>query len=135
MRSVKDERELYDAVNDNEAEIIIENPKLGKIIIKIKHIGKAKWVLAVGAIAIPAMALYLMAPALASGPAALPAEGLIAATATGGASIAIAILGMSATIAAIKICFFSKGKTEILNKIRNGYDIIDANNQFVLKKK
>lgn len=135
MKSVKDERELHDAVKDDEAEIIIENPKLGRMVVKIKHIGKAKWVLVVGAIAIPAMVLYLMAPTLASGPAAFPVEGLYAVTATGGASIATAILGMSATIVAIKICFFSKGKTKILNKLRNEYDIIEANNQIVLKKK
>jgi hypothetical protein len=130
MARVNNEEELGKALENDEMTIIIENPVLGKIVIKIKKAGKVKWAVAIGAIAAAIVAIVLMAPALGTGPAAPPSEAILAlsATATGGA--AVSILGLAATIAAIKICLKSKS-TKVLKKLRENYVIVSNNNGII----
>ena len=134
MIKVKTEEELGKALEDDSVEIVIENPVLGKIVIKIKKAGNVKWVIAAGAIAVAVIAIVLMVPTLASGPAAPPAEGVLALVATTTASSAVAILGAAATIAAIKICLRSKS-TKVLSKLRDQYDITENRNGIVVLKR
>lgn len=63
MARVNNEEELGKALENDEMYIEIENPVLGKIVVKIKNAGKTKWVVAVGAIAATIVAIVLMAPA------------------------------------------------------------------------
>jgi hypothetical protein len=130
MARVNNEEELGKALENDEMTIIIENPVLGKIVIKIKKAGKVKWAVAIGAIAAAIVAIVLMVPALGTGPAAPPSEAILAlsATATGGA--AVSILGLAATIAAIKICLKSKS-TKVLKKLRENYVIVSNNNGII----
>lgn len=127
MARVNNEEELGKALENDEMYIEIENPILGKIVVKIKNAGKTKWVVAVGAIAATIVAIVLMAPAAGGGP--VP-EGVLAlsATTTGGA--AVTILGLAATIAAIKICLKSKS-TKVLKKLRENYIIVSNNNGII----
>ena len=128
MARVNNEEELGKALENDEMSIEIENPVLGKIVVKIKNAGKTKWVVTVGAIAATITAIVLMAPAAGAGP--VP-EGVLAlsATTTGGA--AVTILGLATTIAAIKICLKSKS-TKVLKKLRENY-IIASNNNGIIK--
>lgn len=130
MAKVKNEEELGKALENDEMYIEIENPVLGKIVVKIKNAGKTKWVVAVGAIAATIVAIVLMAPAAGIGPAAPPSEAILAlsATTTGGA--AVAILGLAATIAVIRICLRSKS-TKVLKKLRENYAIVSNNNGII----
>ena len=134
MTNVKTEEELRQALEDDSVEIVIENPVLGKIVIKIKKAEKVKWVIAVGAIAAAITAIVLMAPAVATGPAAPVTESMLALTATTTASAAVSILGMAATIAALKICLKSKS-TNILTKLRDQYIVSENRNGIVVLKK
>ena len=68
MARVNNEEELGKALENDEMTIEIENPVLGKIVVKIKKAGKVKWVVAIGAIAATIIAVVLMAPALAAPP-------------------------------------------------------------------
>lgn len=87
--------------------------------------GKAKWLVVVGSVAVAVTALYLAIASAATGPAAAPIETLIAGTATISASAAIAIIGISATVIAIKLCYFSGTRnTEVLKKLREDYDMV-----------
>ena len=133
MEKVYSEEELGKAIEDDSMEIIIENPILGKVVVKIKKAGKAKWVVAIGAIAVALTAVVLMAPAVGTGPAAPVAEACLAVTAGTTASAAVAILGLTATIAAIKICLRSKS-TKVLTKLRNNYVISENKNGIVVLK-
>lgn len=127
MAKVNNEEELGKALENDEMTIEIENPVLGRIIVKIKKAGKVKWVVAIGAIAATIVAIVLMAPAAGTGP--VPEGALaISATTTGGA--AVSILGLAATIAAIKICLKSKS-TKVLKKLRENYVIVSNNNGII----
>jgi hypothetical protein len=123
-----------DVMND-EVEINIPTP-LGPIIVKFKKLGNAKWVAVIGSIAVALVAVYLAIPSSASGPLAVPVDALLASTATVSATSAIAIIGLSATIVAIKLCYFSGTKnTEVLKRIRNNYDVVKKDGVFKLVRK
>lgn len=135
MQKVNTEEELGKAIEDDSAEISIENPILGKVVFKIKKAGKTKWVIAVGAIAAVLTAVFMAVPTLATGPAALIPESIFAAMATTSGSAAVAILGLATTISAIKICLKSKN-TKVLNKLRDNYDIVgNKDGVIILRKK
>lgn len=130
MARVNNEEELGKALENDEMTIEIENPVLGKIVVKIKKAGKVKWVVAIGAIAATIVAIVLMAPAAATGPAAPPSEAILALSATTTGAAAVSILGLAATIAAIRICLRSKN-TKVLKKLREDYVIVSNNNGII----
>lgn len=134
MTRVNTEEELGKALEDDSMEIIIENPVLGKVVVKIKKAGKTKWLVAGGAIAVAIIAIVLMAPAVGTGPAAPVAESILLTTAGTTASAAVIILGLSTTIAAIKICLRSKS-TKVLTKLRNDYIISDNKDGVIILKR
>ena len=72
-----------------------------------------------------------MAPAAGGG---LVPEGLLALSATTTGGTAVAILGLTTTIAAIKICLISKS-TEVLKKLRENYIIVSNNNGIIKLKR
>lgn len=127
MAIVNNEEELGKALENDELTIEIENPVLGRIVVKIKKAGKVKWVVAIGAIAATIIAIVLMVPILGTGPAAPPSEAVLALSAATTGAAAVAILGLAATIAAIKICLKSKN-TVVLKKLRENYVIVSNNN-------
>ena len=109
---------------------------MGPVVIKMKNMGNAKWLVVIGSIAAAMVALYLAIPAATTGPAAIPVQGLIAGTATVSASAAIAIIGFTATVIAIKLCFFSGTKnTEVLKKLRDNYDLVEKDGVVKLVRK
>lgn len=124
MQIVKNEKELVRALENDEMYIEIDNPLFGKIILKIKKAGKLKWVAVIGAITATIVSIKLMAPAAGGG---LAPEGLLALSATTTGGTAVAILGLTTTIAAIKICLISKS-LEVLKKLRENYIIVSNNN-------
>lgn len=126
MTRVNNEEELGKALENDEMTIEIENPVLGKIVVKIKKAGKVKWVVAIGAIAATIIAIVLMAPALT----VPPSEAVLALSAATTGAAAVAILGLAATIAAIKICLKSKS-TKVLKKLRENYVIVSNNNGII----
>lgn len=126
MARVNNEEELGKALENDEMTIEIENPVLGKIVVKIKKAGKVKWVVAIGAIAATIIAVVLMAPALA----APPSEAVLALSAATTGAAAVSILGLAATIGAIRICLRSKN-TEVLKKLRENYVIVSNNNGII----
>ena len=133
--TVNNEEELSQAIMNDESEIIIPTP-LGPVVIKLKNMGKAKWLVVIGSIGIAVVALYLMIPATATGPAAPPIHGLLAGTIVTTASGAIAIIGVGATIIAIKLCYFSGTKdTKVLKKLRNNYDLVNKDGVIKLVRK
>ena len=135
MTRVNTEEELGKALEDDSMEIYIENPVLGKVVIIIKKAGKTKWLVAVGAIAVTIFAIVSMLPAAGTGPAAPVTESILVMTAGATASAAVAILGLTVTIAAIIICLKSKS-TKVLAKLRNEYIISDnRDGVIVLTKK
>lgn len=131
MVSVNNEKELNRAVSNDEFEIIIENPILGKIVFKFKNLGKAKWFAVAGSLAVAALCVYLAIPAST----APPVEALVDASALTMGGVAFGILGFTATIAAIKICYYSKGRIVVLEKIRKEYDLIKNEDSYLLRKK
>lgn len=98
--------------------------EIGKIIIKLKGIGKVAWLVAVGAIGV-AVTAVIAAPVTGG------TSSLVAATA---APAAVSILGVSATTAAISIAV-AGGGVAVLNKLRN-YEIVEKHATYmVLKRK
>ena len=93
MVCVNNEKELNQAVSNDEFEILIENPILGKIVFKFKNLGKAKWLAVAGSLAFVTWCVYLAIPA-SSAP---PAEGLIVSSALTMGGVALGILGFTAT--------------------------------------
>lgn len=124
IERVKNEEELIKALENDAMYIEIDNPLFGKIILKIKKAGKLKWVAVIAAITATIVSIKLMAPAAAGGP--VP-EGIVALSATTTGGTAVAILGLSTTIALIKICMKSKS-TKVLKKLRENYIIVSNNN-------
>lgn len=131
MVCVNNEKELNQAVSNDEFEILIENPILGKIVFKFKNLGKAKWLAVAGSLAVVAWCVYLAVPASP----APPVEGLVVSSALTMGGVALGILGFTATIAAIKISYYSKGKIVVLEKIRKEYDLIKNGESYLLRKK
>ena len=98
--------------------------KMGKIIIKLKGVGKVAWAIAIGAIGV-AVAAVIAAPATGGTSSALAAVS---------APAAASILGVSTTTAAISIAV-AGGGVAVLNKLRK-YEVVEKHNTYmVLKRK
>jgi hypothetical protein len=126
--STRTEEELADAINNGDDTIEIEGDLKNKII-KIKATGQVAWVIAIGAIGAAVLAIVVIPPIPI--PPVIAAKGVMAASA---APVAVGVLGLPATIAAVTIAIASGG-IGVLNKLRD-YDIIEKNDsKLVLKKK
>lgn len=120
---VANEKELAEAVKNNEEKIEIEGD-LARKTIKIKATGKIAWLVAIGAIGVAVIAI-LSAPATAGGGALV--SGAVAPAAVG-------ILGFSTTATAISIAI-AGGGVAVLNKLR-GYSLEKiSDDKVVLTKK
>ena len=96
IMKVNNERDLANAIKNNQDEIIIEGD-LSKKVIRIVTTGKVSWVIAIGAVSV-AVIVALKTPVIAAGGApALAMEGIIATTSAGAA---VSICGLTTTIAA-----------------------------------
>lgn len=94
--------------------------KMGKIIIKLKGVGKVAWAIAIGAIGVAV--------------AAPTTGGTSSALAAVSAPAAASILGVSTTTAAISIAV-AGGGVAVLNKLRK-YEVVEKHNTYmVLKRK
>jgi len=124
--TVNNEKDLGNAINQGEEEIIIEGD-LAKKVIRIKATGKTAWIIAIGAVSV---ALVVVLAALATGPGA-PAMGLIATTFAGGA---VCVWGLAATVAAIEICV-AAGSTTALKKLYKDYKVINKTPKSVTIKR
>lgn len=132
---VNNEEELSKAIMNDEAEISIPTP-LGPVVIKLKNMGNAKWLVVIGSITVALVALYLSIPSTVAGPASLPVHGLMAGSVTVSASAAIAAIGFAATAFAIKLCYFSGTKnTKVLKKLRKNYDLVKKDGEIKLVRK
>lgn len=131
IMKVNNERDLANAIKNNQDEIIIEGD-LSKKVIRIVTTGKVSWVIAIGAVSV-AVIVALKTPVIAAGGApALAMEGIIATTSAGAA---VSIWGITTTIAAISICV-AGGSISILKKLYGGYKIVSKRDGYVkLKKK
>lgn len=127
MRKVTTEKELADAIKENEDTITIEGDLVKKTL-RIKATGKVAWVIAFGAIGV---AVYSVMLTIGTGGFSAPATGTAAAF-TGGA--AISILGVSATTAAISIAV-AAGGVGVLTKLRSYRIVEKSDNHLVLSKK
>lgn len=118
--------ELARAVNrgDNSIEITGD---LGKKIVRIKATGTAATIVAIGAVAV---AMYATISAPAAGPA-IPVHALIDG---GAASLAVGVWGIPATIAAVSMAI-SVRSTDVLKKLRDGYDVEKKGDKYVLTKR
>lgn len=129
--NVRTEKELASAVKSNQNEITIRGD-LAKKTIKIKATGNVAWIIAFGAVGV-AVIIALKTPVVATGgPSALASLGAIATTSAGAA---VAVWGLSTTVAAISICV-AGGSVAILKKIYEDYNIVSKGDGFVkLRKK
>ena len=107
---IHSEEELARAIKRGDDYIEIEGDLANKVI-RIKGVGRVAWALC---IAIIAAILYSVIGTTASGGAAAPITSAFIATS---ATAAVPILGLSATIAAVKIAI-AAGGIGVLNKIR-----------------
>lgn len=107
---VRSEEELANAIENGTESIEIEGD-LAKGVIKIKYVGKAAWLVAIGAIGV-AVASLMVSPATAG-----VSAGFAAASAAG----AVGILGAATTATAISIAV-AAGGVGVLNRLRD-YDM------------
>lgn len=128
---VRNEKELANAIKNNKNEITIKGD-LARKTVTIKSTGKVAWVIAIGAVGF-AFIIALKTPIIvAGGPTALAPLGAIATTS---ASAAVAIWGVSTTVAAISICV-AGGSVATLKKLYEDYNIVSKGDGFVkLRKK
>ena len=107
MVKVKDEKELGQALKEQQDTIEIEGD-LTKKILKIKATGKIAWAVAIGAIGVAVVAI-LTAPATGG------THGVVGVMA---APVAVGILGAGTTVAAIAIAI-GAGGVGALNRLRS----------------
>lgn len=120
--SIKDEKELGKALKEDRDEIIIEGD-LKNNVIRIKAIGKVSWAIAIAAIAVAVGSVL-----------AAPLTGGLSTTANFiTAPVAVSVLGVPATGAAISIAV-AGGGVKILDKLRD-YKIVKKNDNSVILKK
>lgn len=126
--AVKNEEDLAKEINNDKDTIEVEGDFVNKII-KIKATGPVAWVIAFGAIGIVAGAAYVTLT-----PSPDPATKMFApaaGVAAGGA--AVAILGVSATTAAIALVR-AAGSVSVLTKLRSYKIVSQSENRVVLKR-
>ena len=117
MRRVRTERELADAVNRGDDEILIEG-KLGGAILRIKGTGRAVWAAVIVALAATVALVWVWPP-------------LIGAA----APVAVAALGLSAAVTAAKLLREAKS-AQILSTLRDDYRVIeDEDGSVILRRK
>ena len=121
--SITNNKDLAQAVNNQQSEIIIEGD-LAKKIIKIKATGKVAWAIAIGAIGV-AVAAVMAAPLTAG------TSGVVSAIAAPGA---VAVLGGPAAATAIGVAI-AGGGIATLNKLRVYKVVSRSDNRIVLKRK
>lgn len=124
-RIVRTEKELADAIEDNEDTIEIEGNLKDKVF-RIKATGKVAWAVCVGAIGVAVTAIIVTA---GTGGTTTPVTGTVAAVA---APAAVAIIGGPATLSCIGIAT-AAGGIGVLNKLR-GYDLDKKNGRCILVK-
>lgn len=122
---IKTAKEYAKALNENEDTITITG-NLAKATIKIKVTGNVAWAVALGSIAIAAMATYTT---IGTAGTAAPVTGLFA---VGGSGAAVAILGTSTTATAIAITVASGG-VRALKNLRK-YKIVEKSDDRVVLK-
>lgn len=125
MTTVDNAQELGKAIKNGQDEITIEG-SLKDQIIKIKATGKVAWVVALGAIGVAVVAIMTM-PAAAPTGAGFIADGAIVAST---ASAAVAVLGLTTTIAAVSICLGAKNK-RVLETLYNDYKIVEKTSRYI----
>lgn len=123
--AVKTEKELGNAINNEQDTIEIEGDLVNKVL-RIKATGKVVWAVAAGAIGVAVVAILYPVPE----PTTQLASKGVAATASGAA---VAILGTGTTATAILIAI-SAGGIGVLNKLRTYKVVSTAKNRIVLKK-
>jgi hypothetical protein len=106
---VSTEEELGKAIKDGENYIEVEHNLRDKVT-KIKAVGNVAWPIAFGALVVLCASAYVIV--------APPGANLVGPPAAlGSAGIAIAILGLAATVAAVKIAYSGSG-TSTLTTLR-----------------
>lgn len=125
MTTVDNAQELGKAIKNGQDEITIEG-SLKDQIIKIKATGKVAWVVALGVIGVAVVAIMTM-PAAAPTGAGFIADGAIVAST---ASAAVAVLGLTTTIAAVSICLGAKNK-RVLETLYNDYKIVEKTSRYI----
>ncbi|HEM7186416.1 TPA: hypothetical protein U2I61_000861 [Providencia rettgeri] len=118
-------KEYAKALKESEDTITITGD-LAKATIKIKATGNVAWAVALGSIAIAAIAAYAT---IGTGGAAAPVSGLAA---VGGSGAAVAILGVSTTTSAIAITV-AAGGVGALKNLRK-YKIVEKSSDRVVLK-
>lgn len=126
-KKVFTEKELAEALKNGEDTIEIVGDLAGKTI-KIRATGKVAWAIAFGAIGV---AVYSAVATLGSGGASAPATGTAAAFT---APVAVGILGIPATLAAISIAI-AGGGLATLTRLRGYNETFRTENSLILKKK
>lgn len=119
--TVRDEKELAKALENNEDTIYVEGD-LKNNVIRIKATGKIAWAIAIAAIT--AVVIIIITSMATGGASAVASAGI--------APVAVGILGAPATMSAIGIAV-AAGGVGVLNKLRS-YDLIQKNGQCILKK-
>ena len=122
MNTIKTEKELAKQVENGVDEITIEGDLKDKVL-RIKAVGKAAWIVAIGAIGVAVISI-LSAPA--TGGMSVGVSSLVAPA-------AVATLGVSTTTSAVLIAV-AAGGVGVLNKLRD-YDIVEENEDSVTLKK
>jgi len=120
-------RELGKVIKENRDTIEIEG-KLGPVVIRIKAVGNVAWGMAIGAIAVALVAaISIPASGGASTPLAVAGEAIAA-------PVALSVLGIQATTAAIAIAV-AGGGIGVLSLLRKYRIVEKSNNRVVLLRK
>ncbi|MDR2199483.1 MAG: hypothetical protein LBR53_08535 [Deltaproteobacteria bacterium] len=108
--TVKDEKELGEALKNGADYIIVEGDLANKVI-RIKASGNVAWVIAIGAIAVVAVAMI----------ASIPTGGTSGVVGVAALAPAVAVLGSGPAMAAVLIAV-AGGGVGVLNSLR-GYSL------------
>lgn len=123
MTKVYDAEGLADAINNGDDTIEIEGDFANKVI-RIKATGTVAWAIAIGAIAIAVTSIILTIPTAGTSEIA----NFVAAP------IAVSVLGIDTTYAAILIAI-AAGGVGVLSTIRNYREVAVGDNYIKLRKK
>lgn len=126
-RKVKTEKELGDAIKNEEDEIEIEGDLVSKTI-RIRATGKVAWAIAVGAIGIAAFSAYATVGTGGSSAPATLTSGLTASVA------ASSILGVSTTSTAVYIAM-AAGGIGALTSLRKYKEVYRSESKLILRRK
>ena len=123
-RTVTTEKELVNAIKDDEVSEIEITGELKDKVFKIKAKGKVAWAVAFGAIAVVVLIVV-------TSPTTVGTQNLLALPAL---APAISVLGAGATLTAVKIAAFAGGAAA-LTYIRDDMNVIDQGPNYIVLKK